>query len=414
MKILLIHQNFPGQYKHLAPALAERGHEVVALGINKPAHPSPGVKVILHRPRTPPSEWFKEAPLEMRELHIKQVRGHAVARLVLKLKQEGFVPDVVCAHSGWGEALFIKDVLPHAPLIVYAEYYYGSHGGDAYFDPEFSTPTLADLERLRLKNTHLLHSLAAADAAISPTRFQRDRHPDFLRPKIRVIHDGIDTDRFIANPNASVTLRKAGLTLTPRDEVITFVARELEPYRGYHMFMRALPHLMQLRPQTQVIIVGGDGVSYGAAPPTGHTWKDLFLSEVASQIDLKRLHFVGKVPHEVLTQLMQISSAHVYLTYPFVLSWSLIEAMSIGCLIVGSRTAPVEEVITHGQNGLLVDFFNPKEIASTVADALECRSELISLRSNARTLAIRDYDLKQNCLPEQIAFIESFSSWNHS
>ena len=410
MKILLIHQNFPGQYKHLAPALAERGHEVIALGINKPAHPSPGVRVILHRPPPPAADWFKEAPLEMRELHTKQIRGHAVAHLTLKLKQEGFVPDVVCAHSGWGEALFIKDVLPHTPLIAYAEYYYGTEGGDAYFDPEFSTSTLADRERLRLKNTHLLHSLAAADVAISPTRFQRDRHPDFLRQKIRVIHDGIDTECFVPNPLASVTLRKAGLTLTKNDEVITFVGRELEPYRGYHMFMRALPRLMQLRPHAQIIVVGGDGVSYGAAPPAGHTWKSMFLSEVAGQIDLKRLHFVGKVPHEVLTQLMQISSAHVYLTYPFVLSWSLIEAMSIGCLIVGSRTAPVEEVITHGENGLLVDFFNPEEIATTVANALEHRETFHALRTHARAQAVRDYDLRQRCLPEQIALVESFAA----
>ena len=207
--------------------------------------------------------------MEIQELHTKQIRGRAVAHLILKLKQDGFTPDVVCAHSGWGEALFIKDVLPRTPLVVYAEYYYGSDDGDAYFDPEFSIPTQADHERLRLKNTHLLHALAAADCAISPTRFQRDRHPEFMRAKIRVIHDGIDTDRFIPDPKASITLRKAGLTLTPSDEVVTFVARELEPYRGYHMFMRALPHLMKLRPNMQVIIVGGEGVSYGPPPPQG-------------------------------------------------------------------------------------------------------------------------------------------------
>ena len=409
MRILFIHQNFPGQFKHLAPALAAQGHEVVALGINKPEYPTPGVKTLLHRPRVQNPDGVKDAPLELRELHAKTTRGHSVARVLLKLKHDGFIPDLICAHSGWGEAFFIKDVFPQIPLLVYAEYYYGAIGGDTDFDPEFSKWSLESMERLRIKNTHLLQALMAADVGLSPTKFQRDCHPELLRQKIKVIHDGIDTSRFKPEPGAFVSMKKAGITLRPEDEVVTFVARELEPYRGYHSFMRALPQLMEQRPEAQIVIVGGSGVSYGAAPPESTTWKDAFLREVASRIDQKRLHFVGRLPHEVLTQLLQVSTAHVYLTYPFVLSWSLMEAMSIGCLIVGSRTGPVEEVIQQGKTGLLVDFFNPSEIANTVADALERRNELLPLRAAARQHIIKHYDLKTRCLPEQLKLVHTLA-----
>jgi len=404
MKVVFIHQNFPGQFRHLAAALVAGGHQVLALGVNKPAFATAGLRVVLHRPRAA-LESLRAAPIEVQEHWAKTARGDSVARCLERLKHQGLVPDVIFAHSGWGEAYFVKDVFPRVPLIVYAEYFYGTVGGDAYFDPEFGESSREGLQRLRLKNTHLLHALLAADQAVAPTWFQRNRHPDSLRQKIAVIHDGIDSQQLTANPSARVRLRKAGLDLRSDDEVLTFVARELEPYRGYHLFMRALPELLARRPDLQVIVVGGDGVSYGAAPPAGSTWKDLFFKEVAARIDRRRVHFVGKVPHALLTELLQVSTVHLYLTYPFVLSWSLLEAMSIGCLIVGSRTAPVEEVIEDGRNGLLVDFFAPEQIATTVADALERRRELIPLRYAARQCIVDRYDLQTRCLPAQMALL---------
>ncbi len=332
-----------------------------------------------------------------------------MAMTLQALKRQGFHPDVIYAHSGWGEALFIKDVFPSVPLLIYAEYFYGTEGGDANFDKEFTRWTLESAERLKIKNTHLLNALLDSDHALSPTTFQRDRHPQLFQNHISVIHDGIETGRFKPDAKSSVSLRRAGVTLHASDEVVTFVARELEPYRGYHMFMRALPQMMALRPKARFVVVGGDGVSYGAAPPDGKTWKDIFLQEVTGQIDASRLHFVGPVPHETLTQLMQVSTVHLYLTYPFVLSWSLLEAMSVGCLIVGSRTGPVEEVIKHQQNGLLVDFFNPSEIANTVAEAVERRNDLQDLRAAARALAVEKYDLLTHCLPAQIALVKDMA-----
>jgi glycosyltransferase involved in cell wall biosynthesis len=403
-KYLFIHQNFPGQFKHLAPALAAQGHEVVGVGMNQPTIPQPGVRYFRHdvagQPHGP------RPPTQLKDLYGKVLRGESAATRLEWLKQQGFEPDVIFVHPGWGEALYVRDIFPKARLLIYAEYYYQGEGGDAFFDPEFSQPSSAALQRLRLRNTHLLHAMSVADGALSPTEFQRDRHPAWFRDRITVIHDGIDTERFRPEPSAYVQLQSAGLTLRPGDEVVVFVARQLEPYRGYHIFMRALPELMKQRPNARVVIVGGDGVSYGAAPPQGKSWKQIFLDEVKEKIDMKRIHFVGKVPHAVLTQLMQVSAVYTYLTYPFVLSWSLMEAMSTGCLIVASKTAPVEEVIEHGRNGLLVDFFDPQALAATVADALERRASLQPLRDAARQTIIERYDMQRHCMPALLRFVQ--------
>ncbi|GGC04922.1 glycosyltransferase family 4 protein [Pseudoduganella buxea] len=403
-RILFIHQNFPGQFRHLAPALAADGHEVVALGMTDQAEALPGVRYHVHQARVPAGAQ-QQAP-QLRDLFSKILRGESSAAALARLKAEGFTPDIVFVHPGWGEALFVKDVFPRAKLLIYAEYYYQGEGGDSHFDPEFSgTPDLDSLQRLRIRNTHLLHAMSVADAALSPTLFQRDRHPDWFRQRIAVIHDGIDTDRFRPDPAARVTLSSAGIVLKPGDEVVTFVSRQLEPYRGYHIFMRALPELQRLRPNARIVIVGADGVSYGAAPPAGKTWKAIFRDEVAPRLDMSRVHFVGRLPHALLTQLMQVSAVYTYLTYPFVLSWSLMEAMSTGCLIVGSRTAPLEEVIRHGENGLLTDFFDHETLAGTVADALARRDSLAHLREAARRTIVDGYDLHRHCLPAQKRFV---------
>jgi glycosyltransferase involved in cell wall biosynthesis len=404
MNILFVHQNFPGQFRHVAPELARLGHRVVGLGVNPTPIKLPGVEHLFHQPG--PTDALREnAPASFAELHTKLVRGESAARAMAALKANGFVPDVVFAHPGWGEALYVKDVFPAARLLIYAEYYYGAEGGDLAFDPEFTRPDLPNLMQARLKNTHLLHALAAADAGLSPTEFQRDQHPAWFHPRTTVLHDGIDTQRFVADPNAAVSLRAAGVTLRAGEEVLTFVARELEPYRGFHTFMRSLPLLQQLRPQARVVIVGGDGASYGRLPPGGGSWKQHFLNEVGAGLDMSRIHFVGKVPHEVLTQLMQVSAAHVYLTYPFVLSWSLLEAMSIGCAIVGSDTAPLREVVRDGENGFLTDFFDPQALARKAAEVLERRAELHALRANARETVVQRFDLRRHCLPGWTRFV---------
>jgi glycosyltransferase involved in cell wall biosynthesis len=221
-----------------------------------------------------------------------------------------------------------------------------------------------------------------------------------------VIHDGIDTDRFAPDPGASIKLQQAQVELKHGDEVVTFVARQLEPYRGYHIFMRSLARLQRLRPKARVVIVGGDGTAYGASPPAGSTWKNIFLNEVKGELDMSRVHFVGQVPHPLLQRLLQVSAVHAYLTYPFVLSWSMLEAMSQGALMVASSTGPVQEVIEHGRNGLLVDFFDHQALADTMAEALTRQQELQPLRQAARQTVAELYDLRRVCLPDMLKFVE--------
>jgi glycosyltransferase involved in cell wall biosynthesis len=413
MRFLFVHQNFPGQFRHVAAALAARGHDVMALGVNRTPDTFPGVKHLLYAEPKLDAKSPANHPLAgaMDELRTKVLRGEAASRAMQAMKAAGFEPDVVVAHSGWGEALFVKDVFPKARLAVYAEYYYGTEGGDTGFDPEFSaSENIVSQERVHVKNTHLLHALNDCDVAISPMQFQKERHPKWAQERIRVIHEGIDTQRFRPDPEATVQLQTAGISMRPGDEVVTFVARQLEPYRGYHIFMRALPLLQKLRPNARFVIVGGDGTSYGAAPPKGQSWRNIFLAQVQDKLDLQRVHLVGRVPHSVLTQLMQVSALHIYLTYPFVLSWSLLEAMSIGCLVLGSDTAPVSEVIEHGKNGLLTPFFDVEALAHNAADALARGTELAHLRQAARKTVVDRFDLSTHCLPAQVALLEQLAS----
>jgi glycosyltransferase involved in cell wall biosynthesis len=227
-----------------------------------------------------------------------------------------------------------------------------------------------------------------------------------LQQKIEVVHDGIDTDKIAPDPAARVTLKREGLVLRPGDEIVTFVSRNLEPYRGYHTFMRALPKILAERPRAHAIVVGGDDVSYGARPAKGRKWRNIFLQEVKEELDLSRIHIVGKVPYDVYRQILQVSTAHVYLTYPFVLSWSMLEAMAAGCLVIGSDTAPVREVIRHQENGLLVDFFNPDALAGHVIDALSNPARYRVLRETARRTIVEGYDLKRICLPRQTRLVD--------
>ena len=407
MKFLFVHQNFPGQFLHLAPALAARGHQVVGLGVNALKAPLPGVHHRTHRPG-PPGPAAPDADSFFQEWAAKRARAQSAAQAMMDLKAEGFLPDVVFGHPGWGEMLHARDVFHRSRVLVFTEYYYGADGGDSFFDPEFQRGPvdLPSLQRLRLKNTHLLHALADCDAAVSPTVFQKSQHPATFHDRIRVIHDGIDTDRFAPDPGASIKLQQAKLELKHGDEVVTFVSRQLEPYRGYHIFMRSLARLQRLRPQARVVIVGGDGTAYGASPPAGATWKNIFLNEVKSGLDMSRVHFVGQVPHALLQRLMQVSAVHAYLTYPFVLSWSMLEAMSQGALMVASNTGPVQEVIEHGRNGLLVDFFDHQALAETMAEALARQQELQPLRQAARQTVVDRYDLRRVCLPDMLKFVE--------
>ncbi|MBM1171271.1 glycosyltransferase [Microvirga arabica] len=317
-------------------------------------------------------------------------RGDTVRWRLLDLKQRGFSPDVCFVHPSWGEAMFLRDVFPKAKQVSFLEYYYRSQASDLDFDPEFQTPSL-DLQYVSLRNLTVLQASALSDVLVSPTQWQAQTFPAPLGDRIKVIHEGIDTNVAQPAPAQPLSLGSRGV-IAPGETLITFVSRSLEPYRGFHTFMRALPALQKLLPHAHIAIVGKDEPSYGRKPGRGQSWRQVMLDEVGPHIDRRRVHFLGTLPYADLINLFRLSTVHVYLTYPFVLSWSLLEAMAAGCAVVGSDTAPVQEVIEDGHNGVLTGFFDHQALAETIASVADDRDLRQRLSVNARQTAVDRYD----------------------
>jgi glycosyltransferase involved in cell wall biosynthesis len=401
MKILFVHQNFPGQYLHLARHLgAQREHQVVFITQRQDGE-LPGVRKIVYKPRRTISPQVHHY---LRESEAAVLNAQEVVRVAMDLRKSGFIPDVMLGHNGWGEIWYLKDLFPEAPLIGYFEFFYRMTGADVGFDPaDPITPDTAP--RLRTKNLGNLLALDTADLGQCPTEWQKSVYPRRYHPILNVIHEGIDTTVVKPDPNARLVLADSKVELNAGEEIVTYVARNLEPYRGFPSFMRSLTQILAARPHARVLIVGGDDVSYGARLPPGQTFRQQMLTELGGALDLSRVHFLGKIPYPAFIKVLQVSRVHVYLTYPFVLSWSMLEAMAAGCLIVGSRTQPVEEVIHHGGNGLLVNFFSPDEIAERVIEALEDSRSFVSLRQNARQTIVDRYDLRTLCLPAHLRLL---------
>ena len=402
MKVLFAHQNFPGQYLHLARYLArDPKNEVVAITQRNGLSP-PGIRTIVY---APPRKVTSRLHHYLSDMEAGILNGQQVARAALQLRDAGFTPDVMIGHNGWGDIWFLKDVYPKVPLLGYFEFFYHLQGSDVGFDP-LSPPAFDDGPRLRVKNSGNLLGLQAADWGQCPTRWQKQQFPLQFQTMLHEVHEGIDTQTVAPDANAWVRPTRAGVELRAGDEVVTYVARNLENYRGFPSFMRALPQVLDRRPKAHVLVVGGNETSYGPKPPKGTTLRQLVLEELGSSLDLSRVHFLGKVPYAVFLKVLQVSMAHVYLTYPFVLSWSMLEAMSAGCLVIGSRTAPVEEVLRDGENGWLVDFFSPQQIADRLVSALESPHEHRPLRVRARQTVVDRYDLSSICLPANLLLLD--------
>jgi glycosyltransferase involved in cell wall biosynthesis len=381
MRVLFIHRQGPGQFVHLARRIAAEGEgrAVMIAGTEIAEPPCPAVAA---PPSRPPRR--ETHPYLIATEHAV-LNGQATARAVLGLRRQGFSPDVVLVHPGWGDALFLPEVLPRTPIVVYAEYFPRPEGTEIGHDDDLALDAEGRCA-LVMRQAPLLLALDAATAAIAPTRWQRDLNPAPYRDRIAVIHEGIDADTVRPDPAARLRLGD-GTILTAADEVVSYVARDLEPVRGFPALMRALPHLLAARPAAHVVICGGDGVSYGRRPAGGGTWRERLCAEVGSLPP--RVHFTGPLPYADYIALLQVTRLHLHPSAPFVLSWSVTEALAAGAVILAADTAPLREVIRDGVNGFLADPRDARAYAQRAAALLAAHDDLSAVRRAARRTITR-------------------------
>jgi glycosyltransferase involved in cell wall biosynthesis len=399
MKLLFLHQNYPGQYREILHWLiAQGGHEIVFLTQRQGVPEVPGVRIIRYSPHHRPAE---DAYGLSRYWEECAGAGYGAALATQALDKEGFKPDVILGHVGWGELTFTKIVWPDVPVIGFFEYYFLAQGGSVGFDPEFPAgPHIPFI--MHARNAVNFINLETVDLGQSPTHWQRNTYPTSFHSKIYTCHDGIRSDLLRPDPDASVMLDRLGRAVTRGDEILTYMARNMEPTRGFHTFMRALPHILEARPNARALIIGGNETSYGKKSEAEGGYRAQMEREVGASVDWSRVHFLGRVPYADYQKIIQISRCHIYLTVPFVLSWSLLEAMSMGATTVASDVAPVREAMTHGKTGLLVDFFKPEALAAQVAEVLAAPEDYTHLGRAARTHIVENYDFLTRCLAVHI------------
>ena len=407
-KILFVHQNFPGQYKHISVKLVDLGYEVHTLSIKEYSHE--GMSNHSYNLIGQSSENINQWSIEF---ETKMIRAESAARKALDLKENGFFPDLIIGHPGWGETFFLKEVWPEAKILSYVEFYYKTTDCDIDFDKDFIEKTLMknfdefhiyNKLKLTARNSPFLSSYTTSDYLVCPTEYQKSLVPKILISAINVIHDGIDTNILKPNDDVSITINKK--KFTKKDKIVTYVSRSLDPYRGFHIFMNSIPEILRENPDTYIFIVGSkDTHGYGAPSPDGN-FKDIFYSKIKKEIDGSKIFFLDFLEYSSYMKVLQISSLHMYLTYPFVLSWSMLEAMSCGALVLASDTEPVTEVIKNNYNGLLVDFFDSNMIAKKITKVLKNRDKFSDIRLNARKTIIDKYDLEKVCLPAHLSLIK--------
>ena len=383
MRYLFVHQNFPAQFLHLLRHLvAQQKHDIVFVG-EANQNRMDGVRRVLYQM---PAKFGAGTFPVAADFEAAALRAHAVAKVCRETKKLGYEPDIIIGHHGWGELLNLGDVWPGVPMLGYHEFFYHLDDYDVGFDPEFPNP-VENFARIRAKNAVNLLALNNPGHGQTPTAFQLGSYPEWARARISLLPEGVDTEKCCPAPAIARRAFKLGdVVVAPREKLVTYVARDLEPYRGFHVMMRAIPRLLAERPDVRVVMVGGDGVSYGAR--LAHdTWRDYMLRELGPRFDPARCHFAGKLPYDDYRRLLQRSDAHVYLTYPFVLSWSLRESLSCGCAVVASDTEPVREFIRHRRQGLLTPFHDPLKLADRILELLEDRDLANRLRENARRYA---------------------------
>ncbi len=354
MRLLFVHANFPAQFRRLVPWLANLGHDIIFIAENREWHaPSAeGIRIQRYKPhRSGGSEYLHPY---LRRFDSAVLTGQAVYRACREISSKGWTPDWVINHVGFGCGFYLRDAFPNARRAALFEWYYNSYGSDVEFLQKGQVGPDRQM-RLRTWNAHILLELADVDIAVTPTSWQQSQFPKHLRSSLKVIHEGIDWQEF-SRLRLSRPAQPPCLDGKENCEVVTYVSRGFEDYRGFPQAMQAFAELQRRRPNVQILIAGSDVVAYGAERTDGRSWGQWARQEAG--LDSERTHWLGALQTNEYQQLLAWSDVHLYLTVPFVLSWSLIEAMAAGCSIVASDTEPVREVISDRDNGLLVDFFD--------------------------------------------------------
>ena len=400
--VLFVHNNFPAQFGFIASRLQQMGHRCMAIG-SESARPIEGVEVAQWKTARSSANGILPAAVR---IEADLIRGAAATDAALALKSKGFSPGLIIGHPGWGETTYLREIFPAARQIAYAEYFYRSVGGDVGFDPEFSPPLTEAPHLVYAKNAGMALAFGEAEAIVTPTPFQASLLPEMFRARTHVIHEGVDTATIRRHAAPRLELGN-GKVIDGSRPLVTLINRRFEPLRGFHIFMRALPAFMAAVPEADVLVIGADERGGYGKPADGNTtWGQTLFSEVADKVDRARIHFVGRVPHALMIEALSLSSAHVYYTYPFVLSWSLLEAMSTECLIIGSDTAPVRDAITHGQNGILNDFFDVEALSTALIAACRTPEQFAPLRKAARQTILERFDRATICEPAWLRLVE--------
>lgn len=393
MRLLFLHRNYPAQFRQLAAFLAmDKNNEIVYITARKD-YEIEGIRKVIYeliREVNPESHHY------MKFYEESILHGQAALREAIKLRSEGFIPDVIIGHS-WGQSMFIKDIYPEVPYIAHIEWFYNADNSDIDF---LGKPDIDLRAKTRVKNSHILVDMYSCDKIITPTKWQLQQIPKQFQNKASVIHEGVDTGFF--RPNDDVVFEFEDKKFTRQDEIIAYTTRGMEPYRGFPEFMEAASIIQKRRPNCHIIVAGDDRVCYGPKLPEGKTFKGLMLEKF--DFDMSRIHFTGILNYNDYVKILQVASAQIYLTFPFVLSWSMLEAMSCGGVVLASSTPPVTEVIEDNYNGILFNFFTPQEIVDKVEEVLDNKEKYNHLRTNARKTIIDNYDLK-TMLKKQIYLI---------
>jgi glycosyltransferase involved in cell wall biosynthesis len=399
-KILFVHNNFPGRFEFLLPSLKAAGHQCIAIA--QGGRQADGVPLLQWRSNRSSTSGILDLAVRA---EADLIRGRAAAECALQAKQDGFEPDLIIGHPAWGETTFMKEIFPKARQILVGEFYYRSAGGDVGFDPEFAEVGVTEPFRVHAKNAVMSMAYADADRIICPTPFQASAFPVAFRDRALIIHEGIDTDRIKRVQGAKVKVGDKEIDgSTP---IVTFINRVFEPMRGFHIMMRALPALLEAVPEVRVLMIGSDKSSgYGIAAPSGGTWGAHMKKEMGDRIDYSRVHFTGPVPHDIMLTALSLSWAHVYYTYPFVLSWSSLESMACEVVFMGSDTPPVRDIIEPGKNGLLHDFFDFGALSKSLIEACRHPERFTAMRAEARRFVVEHYDQRRICLPAWLKVID--------